>query len=350
MKLNGSEILLNLLFWGLTGWLITSGFSIQSQEIQNINGVETIRIVRNETIIIKLLLCIGIAVILFYANLWNILRLYQQQNKTTTIFYSILILLCAFAIYYILERSNIPGPPFVLPASLITGILFFYFTCSISYGIGKIWLLADKQKQLLVIEKQHSELARLRNQLQPHFLFNALNNLLSLVDQKQSPLLADSIDKLSGLLRYIIDETAQYKVPVQKEINFIKNYAALQLLRFEKDEVVFNLEITGECTQQKIEPGIFLPFVENAFKYGAAPEQQTTINLWIDLSETNQLKFCISNHCFHSTSSPKGNGTGITSTKERLNLVYPGKHFLKITNNKLFQVDLTIITDESNHS
>lgn len=344
------EYLLNLLFWVVTAWLISNSFSIQAQEFELVDGVETVSFIRNESLLYRILLCIGLAALLFYANLWNLLRLRQQEvSRAAVVLWGVGMLVGASLLYVLLEHWWTRFPELALPAALRMGILLFYFAVSVAYGLAKVWWITNKQQQELVLARKQAELQLLRNQLQPHFLFNALNNLLALVDQRQSPLLADSIERLSQLLRYVIDETRKGQVGLRQEIDFIRNYAEVQLLRFEPGEVSFNLTVGGAHDEQQLEPGLFIPFVENAFKYGTEPEQQSTIYCSFDLTQAGVVFFSISNQVRMEAAASARKGTGIESTQRRLALLYPNRHQLKVQRGTEFVVELKISTHDSHH-
>ena len=343
-------ISLNFLFWLLTGWLLTSSFSIVLQDIELINGVKTIHVQRSDTIIIQMLLLILLLIPVFYLNLWNITRLRKNKSTKRVIILSIALVIAFIALYKLLEVSPVNNlhPP--LPTNISIGVIIFYFAISTTYGIGKLLQHAESKRHKADLERKQAELSLLRSQLHPHFLFNTLNNLMSMVDQEKSPALAKALDRLSGLLRYVVYDTAVGKVAVNKEIDFIKNYAELQALRFEKNEIQFNLEIKGDFDRQKIEPGIFIPFIENAFKYGVEPEKESQIRVVFDLSKKDEISFLVSNPVDKESQNINGKGSGIQSTQERLKLVYPGKHQLKITKDGAFTVELWIKSSESNNS
>jgi hypothetical protein len=344
MKSKGLEILVNVLFWVGSAWIIVNSFSIESQELELIDGQEFVRIVRNQTIILKLLLCIGVAFVAFYVNFRNISQLYKTAHKNRVILSSLLIFAATVIVYLVLEKFN-PGELAIgLPGALSMGILFFYYTVSCGYGIVRLWIRSERQKQQLLLAKKQAELNLLRNQLQPHFLFNALNNLLSMVEQQNSPQLADSFERLSQLLRYVIEETKNEKVSLEKEIGFIKNYASLQSLRFADGEVDFILNITGETAGHTIEPGLLINFVENAFKFGTRPEKNTTIEVDFDLRQKDAIIFRIKNRNFNYFSESETTGTGINAIRERLDLVYPNKYQLNLTKNDHYLVELRIQT------
>lgn len=344
------EICANILFWLLTGWLLTSSFSIQFHEVELIDGVETVKIIRNFDIILRLLIVIFISLIMFYSNLWNILQLKRGFSRTKVIIFAVAIFTAGFGIYCLVEiipffPRNIP-----LPYSLSSATMAFYYAISITYGIGKLWQHSEHIRQKLDLEKKQAELSLLRSQLHPHFLFNTLNNLLAMVDQQENPALADALDRLSELLRYVVYDTAAGKVPISKEIGFIRNFSELQKLRFEKNEVCFELNINGPCNEQLIEPGIFIPFIENAFKYGVEAEKESRITVSFDLTQSSVIRFLCKNPIHPVMQKLNGLGSGIESSRERLKLVYPKKHSLKITQNDHFKVELEIDTNESYNS
>lgn len=338
--MNWKTIIIHLFFWISTGWLITSGFSIERQEMEIINGVEQVETIRNTQLIFKLIFCVFISAIISYINVWNLSKLNSSAHRPTIISRSILIYLIGLAVLVI---SNQFSNTLRLPLSLLAGITLFYYTISIAYGLTRMWIKTDRNQRQLQLEKKQAEINLMRNQLQPHFLFNALNNLLSMVDQQSAPKLARSFEELSQLLRYVIDETKSDKVSIQQEIDFTKNYIALQLLRFETDEVNVDFKVSGEYNNQKVEPGLFISFVENAFKYGTEPEKKTSIEIRFDISQSNQTFFFTMNEVLDSVSKT-GNGTGIETVRKRLALVYPERHSLEIKSEDLFEVNLKLET------
>lgn len=337
------EYSLNILFWLISTAIIVSSFSIQGQEIEVVNNTEIVHTIRDIYIIYQLLACVLLAAVMFYSNLYTIRLLNRNGNKKKVILISALLLLSALGLLFLIEKFFFAPYP-LLPFQINGSILLFYFTVSCAYGIVKLWIITEQKQKDLILLKNQTELNLLRNQLQPHFLFNALNNLLSLVDQKNSPLVANSIERLSQLLRYVIEETKPGKVNIQKEIEFVRNYCDLQLLRFEENEIDLEFNIIGMHDNQNIEPGIFIPFVENAFKYGTEPEKTSKISIQFNLNDAGKVGFIIQNEIRESASSMAGTGTGITTTKERLNLVYPNKHQLEIKNDKAFIVQVEIDT------
>ncbi|MBX2925790.1 MAG: sensor histidine kinase [Chitinophagaceae bacterium] len=187
----------------------------------------------------------------------------------------------------------------------------------------------EKKMNALRQAKLETDLNYLKAQIQPHFFFNTLNNIYSLA-QQQSSQTAELVAQLSHLMRYVIYETNQSKVPLSKEAGFLKNYVAVESVRYnEKIAVLFDTQ--GISESASIEPLLLLPFVENVFKHGLQEEtQQGFAEIIICLNES-QLIF----ETYNSKPEAKQNnsnhkGIGIENTIKRLNLLYPEKYSLHI--------------------
>jgi hypothetical protein len=344
------EVLANIIFWVITARIITHQFTVVEIEHLIDNGVESIKAIRSNELTIKLAWCIAFSFVVFYINLYIITRFNRDKPLIFMMLKSIGVLsICVASFFLLLSTNVLPSFP-KISTSVLWGVFAFYYSTSVAYGISKAWITTEMQRKSLLVGKKQAELNLLRSQLHPHFLFNTLNNLLSMVDQKKDPALASAIDKLSGLLRYVVYDAMEKNVSIQQEIDFIRNYAQLQQLRFEDNEIQFNLSISGSYDQQRIEPGIFIPFVENAFKHGARPEYHATINASFDLTHPNKIIFEIQNPLGFQVQNPEKSGVGIASSKERLQLVYPKMHTLEILQEEMFSVHLEIVTDEGNYS
>jgi len=215
-------------------------------------------------------------------------------------------------------------------------ILFFYYD----------WF--NKQKQTKELEKQNlqSELSLLKNQINPHFLFNTLNNIDSLT-KKNPDYASKSIIELSEIMRYMIYETNVDKVPVQKELDYIDNYLSLQKLQYFNDDLV-EYTVTGDPKDKKIAPMLFIPFIENAFKHCTNKEMEHAIRFSF-LLESNKI-------CFESVnisdktqtiSKDKSGGIGLDTVRRRLEILYPNRYSLDIQEkNDLFCISLMIEIDD----
>jgi len=181
-------------------------------------------------------------------------------------------------------------------------------------------------------EKLKSELSYLKAQINPHFLFNTLNSLyaLSLEKSDQAP---DAILKLSNIMRYVVTESSNDFVPLHRELNYIKDYIELQKLRM-ADVTNLDFKIEGsDFENKKIAPLLFIPFIENAFKYGLNPEKKSKISIEIKL-EDNELFLNITNDkTVVNVREKDKTETGMENTKRRLRYHYPEKHTFQIAEN-----------------
>jgi LytS/YehU family sensor histidine kinase len=180
-----------------------------------------------------------------------------------------------------------------------------------------------KESKQMEIEKIKSELSFLKTQLQPHFLFNTLNNIYSLTFNN-SQLAGRSILQLAGLLRYMIYESEAEKVDLQKEINQLKNYVELEKIRFaSRLELSFN--VSGDIADKKIAPVLLMPFLENGFKHASNTMYEKT---WITIDlivNENSLFFTVENSVFNNGKTQIQNsysGIGLENVKRRLSLLY----------------------------
>lgn len=343
------EIVLHLLFWMATSWFIVSTFGITGKEVQVINDVETVAITYNENISWQLWAAVILSVLMSYATVVTILKFGEVGLKQFLL--SFIYPMIGISLYTLIRNSDlIPSTPRI-PYTLVTGIFLFYYVTAITYAIARLWKNTDMLRKQMEVEKKEIELSFLRSQLQPHFLFNVLNSLLSMVDQKRNPEMTNAILGLSELLRYVVNETSKGFVPVLGEIQFIKNYVTLQALRYEKNELNFKLLMKGEFTNQICEPGVFIPFIENAIKYGVEPEKESEIEASFDFSAKDKISFRLANTIYPDLNAYEGNGTGILHAKRRLEMAYPQRHILNCgPENGMYIVYLEILTDENNNS
>jgi len=210
------------------------------------------------------------------------------------------------------------------------------------------WVRHLREMQELETENMQSELRFLKSQINPHFLFNTLNNLYALT-LKKSDLAPEIVLKLSEMMRYMLYECNEKQVLLSKEVNYLHNYLDLEALRQGKN-VEIGFEINGEVTNQKIAPLMFIPFVENSFKHGLSHHisrgyvkirlevDQKTVRLVIENSKPEALP--LQDH------SRKSGGIGLVNVRRRLDLLYPGKYELQIKEAPMnYTVDLTLELD-----
>ncbi len=205
------------------------------------------------------------------------------------------------------------------------------------------WFDSQKLKDELINQRQSSELALLRSQVNPHFLFNTLNNIYSLVYKKSEEAPA-AVMKLSSIMRYMLYDANGDSVQLEKEIDYLRSFIELQKLRINLNGFV-ELAIEGETENRTIAPMLLIPFVENAFKHGGKTH---TPGIMIHMKiEPTKILFEVANYFKQNMLAQKDEsvGIGLQNIKRRLELLYPAKHMLLITEDDvMFRVKLEINT------
>lgn len=218
----------------------------------------------------------------------------------------------------------------ILPFSFPGTMFMFLLILIISGGIKIInqWFRSERRTEEIEKEKISTELALLKSQVNPHFLFNTLNNIYSLA-VTGSPDTAAAIMKLSSIMRYVLDDAKSNLVPLDKDLQFLENYISLQKVRLtEKSAIHFTS--TGTTAGRQIAPLLLIAFVENAFKYGISTHQPSVIEIHCTVTD-KELRFIVANQKFrHQQSGPGNTGIGLSNARRRLELMYPTKHSLQI--------------------
>jgi histidine kinase len=226
-----------------------------------------------------------------------------------------------------ISPNHFPPPPgkpegsdffFEIFQHLLLFLVVFFF--SLMIRISNRWKQTEK-------EKLNAEVSFLKAQINPHFLFNTLNSIYALAIEKDDKT-ADAVVQLSELMRYIIRDANDEMVALQKEINYISNYIALQKTRL-GDTVIINYHVQGNTAGLQIAPLILISFIENAFKHGVNPDKNSIIEISIAVLENN-LRLYIFNR--KTSSLKEQQGIGLQNSTDRLNLLYPSKHELVIDN------------------
>lgn len=206
------------------------------------------------------------------------------------------------------------------------------------FGLIHKFFQAEQEKNELLAEKKNAELQALKTQINPHFIFNALNNIYSLVYQNSTKSLP-AIEKLSQLLRYSTKDLEKNFIPLVRELGYFESLIELEKLRIKNPElIVVEKNIQNESVE--ISPMLLVPFIENAFKHGDFNGKGFELNC---TEKNNQLHFYLMNFK-KSKTKDSTSGIGIENVKKRLQLIYPNKHQLKINEtDHSFEVDLKII-------
>lgn len=224
----------------------------------------------------------------------------------------------------------------------MVGLFIFIVIIGLSIAVSTVqkWQLTEQRMVKAEAEKANAELSFLKAQINPHFLFNTLNNIyaLSVTGNEHT---SDSIMKLSNIMRYVTDEVEEDFVSLQHEWDCINDYIDLQRLRLGK-KTRLNFALEGVIGYQRIAPLILMTFIENVFKYGISKHDATEITIRLTVYP-NKLVFFSQNTIVDSGTKTDRTGIGIKNTRQRLNHIYPARHRIDVsTDNNLFTVSLEI--------
>jgi sensor histidine kinase YesM len=290
--------------------------------------------------------------IVFYINYFILIDLFLFKRKQGRFLLSnlLLILLVTIALHLWNESfGRGEGPDHMVPPLLfiiIRDTIVFSLTASLSVAlkVTSDWYRKERQQQELEREKSATELKNLKNQLNPHFLFNTLNNIYSLTATNQQEA-QYAILSLSKLLRYVLYDNDSAFIPLSKEISFIQSYIELMSLRLsDKVKVTVSLPDIQEGKEVMIAPLLFITLIENAFKHGVSPGEKSAIDISIKMDNENKLICKIINTCFQKNEvSVNCPGIGLENLKKRLALIYPGKYSLMTNKDEKYYISLLII-------
>ncbi|MBF9141024.1 sensor histidine kinase [Hymenobacter properus] len=225
--------------------------------------------------------------------------------------------------------------------TLVTLVPIFIFLGWLARVTETLVINTIKKEQL---EKQavEAELYYLKSQINPHFLFNTLNNIHTLV-YKQAPAAPEAVMHLASLMRYMIYESNAATVPLARELDYLRDYVSLQQLRYKNSPIV-DLQISGNATACRIAPLLFIHLLENAYKHSPARLEPGDLKVCVAVQE-DTLTFSVQNPIGQQATSPLEGpgGIGLPNVRKRLALLYPEQHSLTIQNTgHTFTVNLTI--------
>lgn len=266
-------------------------------------------------LLITLLILIGLPLLKHYFDLW----LMQQFGE---------------------KRMALYGPNVKFEGLFVMRFIVYTFFAGIAVFLRLLvdWFKAERRQMELSNQQLQSELNYLRAQVNPHFLFNTLNNIYALA-YKKSDNTAEAVMKLSSMMRYMLYEANEERVPLQKEMEHLHSFIALQKLRSKKQEIV-HLHTEGDIESQDIAPLLLIPLVENAFKHGDFLRSPVEIKLSVS---PGVLLFKVRNSRSTAQSKDTTGGVGLRNIRRRLSLLYPGNHGLHIQEEEdTFEVTLKI--------
>ena len=246
----------------------------------------------------------------------------------------------------IVSNSHIVLKDFnTLPESLIAGYSSFLIISllvnlmAIGIALSIRYVMRQSEKKQKEVE---AELAWLKNQINPHFLFNTLNNISSLT-QIDADKAQDTVMQLSDLLRYAMYETNKQKVPLDGEVEFMRNYIELMKLRCNEMTTVSE-EIAVEDGKIEVAPLLFISLIENAFKHGMNSNVPATIDISLTQKDNTLIFTCDNSNNPKPTKDRSGSGIGLENTRRRLDLLYPGRYRWEqtVTTENIYHVKITL--------
>lgn len=284
---------------------------------------------------------------LYLINLYWLIPAYEKKHKKK--------------ITYVLEQipaAIIIAFPFLMIGSALDhyklSLLIPLFLLAAVASCGISWFIysrnKDKIKQLLYLRKElgrtTSSLQFLRSQINPHFLFNALNTLYGMALKENAVKTSDGIQRLGDMMRFMLRDNQKEMIPLSGEVSYIKDYIYIQQLRLaDSANMKLSVNIREPEVEYAIVPMLLVPFVENAFKHGVRLQEKSWISLELYV-EDGVLHFEVRNSMhadFNADTNNTSTGIGLENVKERLSLLYPQKHQLIIqTNQNEHRIQLTI--------
>ena len=274
--------------------------------------------------------------IIFYVDFYLLVdRFIIEKNKYGMFLTvnAILAILLIFADYngigHILKNREVEEVSFLLGNIFsFSSVCFILLALSVSLSVSIRMTDYSYKSDVKISEIQkmqaETELANLKNQINPHFLFNTLNNIYALISV-DATMAQSAVHDLSHLLRYIIYDTSPIEVPLAGEIDFVKKYVHIEELRLDK-KIDTQIDLPDNCGNLKIAPLLLIPFIENAFKHGISHSKKSFVHITISLrSDVLTCHIVNSNHAKNNASS----GVGIQNTTKRLNLLYPDRYTLQ---------------------
>ena len=276
-------------------------------------------------------------VVVFYANYYYFVKRFLFTRQIWLYLLNNLLLFAMLTTISHFLLNLIPPPEFI-PRRGEQNMSFYFFilgdfvryailtVISVALKVTSSWYQMDTERKELEKQRSEAELQNLKNQLNPHFLFNTLNNIYSLIaingEQAQ-----EAIHELSRLLRYMMYDSAQTLVSVGKDIDFVRNYVKLMQIRM-PEHVDLRIEIQIEQSDILIAPLLFIALAENAFKHGVSNSKPSFVHIEIIVAE-KQMRCLIRNSFFPKDKQDKsGSGIGLINLRKRLDLLYPENYEL----------------------
>lgn len=251
------------------------------------------------------------------------------------------VILCwigALILYRLYIMGKLYYPPLIIRDILISSLFIISGT---AFRFISDWFLDQKRKETLQKQNLQTQLDLLKARINPHFLFNTINNIDVLI-QKDSAVASEYLYKLSDTLRYVLYETRNNEIPLKKEVEQMEKFIDLQRIRTSNEEYV-NFTFTGVIGDQKVAPMIFMTFIENAVKFTPNKKIKHAIDIALDVHGSVLQFHCRNYHSGNGQIEINGNGLGLDLIRQRLDLLYSGRYELHTKKHgEWYHVDLNI--------
>ncbi|MBL7770622.1 MAG: histidine kinase [Flavipsychrobacter sp.] len=343
------KILLHAGYWILYFLLISSFLIILGANSKQAVSA-TFKIIAFESPLLLMTILPG--VICFYSCYAVLFPRWLTQQKLLPFFIGILVAALISGIIPVLLLF-LPGFPWKVNEKIDKLLIIWGMLSLLGIIHGIIGLVLrgfitwyDEIKIKADLEKKNmqTELALIKSQLNPHFLFNTINNIDILIE-KDAPRASIYLNKLSGLLRFLLYESQPEWIPLEKELSYIKQYLDLQQIRTSNPDFI-QYKVTGDPVNRMIAPMLFVSYIENAFKHGEQLKATSPIVINIDINP-QQIHFFCSNKYKKNKSPDDHSGLGNDLLRKRLDLLYPGGYELHITDqDQTYSIDLHIFAHE----
>jgi two-component system, LytTR family, sensor kinase len=322
-------------------WVITVGFHVYTR-------MYVIDMAGWPQFLFEVLIRNGLLAIIIYANIEYLMPVLAQQQKLWQYVAGLALCFVFYILvknthdYYLSVFTGKSPLPFWRYSFYNFSLALFYLTFSLALQLSKEWYFQRRRLREMEMEKLHTELEYLKSQINPHFLFNSLNTIFFQID-KNNATARDTLTKFSDMLRFQLYECNGHEIPLEREIQYLKNYVDLQRLR--KDEkYIIEFATHGDLRDKTVAPLLLMPLIENAFKHVSHfPEGGNKISVQIRVLADGTEMNVLNTKETRVTEKIEAGGIGLRNLKRRLELQYATRYELEIKETKReFEVRLKL--------
>jgi len=334
--------------------IITNALSVNSRSGNHLSMLFIIRFLLSPTYLFAAFLPAAFSFYTFYGFLFH--RFLQRKKFIMLSISALLVpaisglLAATFIAFETVFKENFTWGSFVAIISFISFVSLIHGIIGLVMKGFINWYGDIRIKEQLIRKNYETELALVKSQLNPHFLFNTINNIDVLIE-KDAVRASSYLNKLSDIMRFMLYETKTESIPLTKELTYIGKYIELQKIRTANPHYI-NFEVEGDPDEWMIEPMLFIPFLENAFKHAENKKVENAINIRFLITEEKIMFECENSFSGNARTEDAG-GLGNDLIRKRLSLLYPDRYILETTTTgKIYKAKLTVAqhADKLHHS